>query len=70
MCSSLPIARVDIYSSFDPDLRARFWRDADAEKNGDAWEAKLPLRNTNQPLLAFAHGLSHVNDNRVAAAHA
>ncbi len=53
--NSLPIARVDIYYSFDPDPRARFWRDAQAGKVGDSWEAKLPLFDANLPLYAFAN---------------
>ncbi|MCB1275732.1 dienelactone hydrolase family protein, partial [Prosthecobacter sp.] len=53
--SSLPIARVDIYYSIDPDPRARFWRDAVAVKKGDAWEAKLPVLSTDEPLYAFAN---------------
>lgn len=53
--SSLPIARVDIYYSIDPDPRARFWRDAMAVKKGDTWEAKLPVLSTDEPLYAFAN---------------
>ena len=53
--SSLPVARVDIYYSVDPDPRARFWRDAEARQNGDLWEAKLPVLNADQPLYAFAN---------------
>ncbi len=53
--SSLPIARVDIYYSVDPDPRARFWRDAGAQKNGEHWEAKLPVLSTDAPLYAFAN---------------
>jgi Acetyl xylan esterase (AXE1) len=53
--SSLPIARVDIYYSVDPDPRARFWRDARAQQTGQRWEAKLPVLSTDQPLYAFAN---------------
>ncbi len=52
---SLPVARVDIYYSVDPDPRARFWRDAIAVKTGNNWEAKLPVLSTNEPLYAFAN---------------
>jgi dienelactone hydrolase len=52
---SVPIARVDIYYSIDPDPRARFWRDGMAVKAGDAWEAKLPVMNSDEPLYAFAN---------------
>lgn len=51
----MPIARVDIYYSIDPDPRARFWRDGMAVKAGDAWEAKLPIMSTDEPLYAFAN---------------
>lgn len=53
--TSLPIARVDIYYSIDPDPRARFWRDAVAVKTGDVWEAKLPIMSLDEPLYAFAN---------------
>ncbi len=53
--TSLPIARVVIYYSIDPDPRARFWRDAMAVKNGEVWEAKLPVLSTDEPLYAFAN---------------
>lgn len=52
---SLPVARVDIYYSTDPNPRARFWRDAGAVRKGDAWEAKLPVMSTTEPLYAFAN---------------
>ena len=53
---------MDIYYSVDPDPRARFWRDAEAKKSSDIWEARLPVLNTDQPLYAFAnvyHTLPH-----------
>ena len=40
---TLPVARVEIYYSIDPDPRARFWRDAGAKQEGDTWVAKLPV---------------------------
>ncbi len=52
---SLPVERVDIYYSVDPDPRARFWRSAAVKKEGDAWEARLPDAGTGQPLYAFAN---------------
>lgn len=52
---SLPVARVDIYYSVDPDPRARFWRDAGAVRRGDAWEGRLPVSNPDEPLFAFAN---------------
>jgi hypothetical protein len=53
--ASLPVARIDIYYSIDPDPRARFWRDAGAMKKGDLWEAKLPVMSAEEPLFAFAN---------------
>ncbi len=53
--ASLPVTRVDIYFSIDPDPRARFWRDAVAVRKGDIWEAKLPIFSADQPLYAFAN---------------
>ena len=53
--TSLPLARVDVYYSVDPDPRARFWRAATVSKIGDAWEAKLPVLDVGQPLFAFAN---------------
>lgn len=53
--NSLPVARVDLYYSVDPDPRARFWRDAIAVKTGNNWEAKLPVLSTDEPLYAFAN---------------
>jgi dienelactone hydrolase len=60
--AALPVVRVDIYYSIDPDPRARFWRDAGATRSGDTWEAKLPVLTTDEPLYAFAnvyHTLPH-----------
>jgi hypothetical protein len=39
----------------DPDPRARFWRSADVIRNGDAFEAKLPLHSLDLPLFAFSN---------------
>ena len=33
----LPVARVEIYYSIDPDPRARFWRSANVERKGDVF---------------------------------
>ena len=49
------IARCEIFYSVDPDPRARFWRSADAVREGDAFTAKLPLHATDLPLFAFAN---------------
>jgi hypothetical protein len=52
---SLPVARVEIYYSVDPDPRARFWRSANVEPEGNAFVAKLPLHTLDLPLFAFAN---------------
>jgi hypothetical protein len=50
-----PIEACEIYSSCDPDPRARFWRSADVVREGDTFVADLPLHATDQPLFAFAN---------------
>jgi dienelactone hydrolase len=50
-----PVARCDIYYSVDPDPRARFWRSADAVRDGDTFTAQLPLHSLNLPLFALAN---------------
>lgn len=52
---SLPVARCEIYYSVDPDPRARFWRSADAIRDGTRFSAKLPLHSLDLPLFAFAN---------------
>ena len=52
---SKPIERVAIYYSLDADPRARFWRSAEAHREGNGWTARLPLMSLEQPLFAFAN---------------
>ena len=52
---SLPVARVEIYYSIDPDPRARFWRSATVEQSGATYTAALPLHTLDLPLFAFAN---------------
>lgn len=52
---SLPVARVQIFYSVDPDPRARFWRSADLVNDGTSFRAKLPLNSLDLPLFAFAN---------------
>jgi len=49
------VEKVDIYYSIDPNHVMRFWRDADAKKNGNVWVANCPILSTAQPLLVFAN---------------
>ena len=51
----LPVNRVDIYYSVDPDSRSRFWRDTKAKQDGGSWEAQLPVMDLKHPLFAFAN---------------
>jgi hypothetical protein len=53
--TSLPIERVQLLYSVDPDPQARFWRTAQATQDGTLWIAKLPILSVEQPLLAFAN---------------
>jgi dienelactone hydrolase len=50
-----PAARCEIFSSVDPDPRARFWRSVDVVREGDSFSAALPLEATAQPLFTFAN---------------
>lgn len=52
---SLPVARVEIFYSVDPDPRARFWRSAEVTRDGEAFIAKLPLHSLDLSLFAFAN---------------
>ena len=52
---TLPIARVEIYYSVDPDPRARFWRSAEVVKEAEGYIAHLPLHTHDLPLFAFAN---------------
>ena len=53
--SCWPVVRCDIHYAVDPDPRARFWRTADATRDGDAFVAPLPLEDPALPLFAFAN---------------
>ena len=51
----LPVKRVEIYYSVDPDPRSRFWRSAGALNLGGHWQAGVELEDLNRPLFAFAN---------------
>ena len=53
--TSMPIQRVHLLYSVDPDPQARFWRTAEAANDGNLWTAKLPILNVEQPVFAFAN---------------
>lgn len=52
---TLPIARVAVYYSIDPDPRARFWRSAEVHHEDEGYTAHLPLHTLDAPLFAFAN---------------
>jgi hypothetical protein len=52
---SLPVARVEIYYSTDPDPRARFWRSAEVHHESEGYIAQLPIHTRDLPLFAFAN---------------
>jgi len=49
------VAAVDIYYAIDPDALARFWRDAGARREGDAWLGTCPILDLDRPLVALAN---------------
>lgn len=52
---TLPVARVEIYYSTDPDPRARFWRSAEVVKESEGYIAHLPIHTQDLPIFAFAN---------------
>jgi len=52
---SLPVRRVDVFYAVDPHALTRFWRDARAGKDGDAWKAACPVTSLDEPIFAFAN---------------
>jgi hypothetical protein len=52
---TLPVDRVEIYYSVDPDPRARFWRRAEVVNDSEGYIADLPIHTHDLPLFAFAN---------------
>jgi hypothetical protein len=46
--------RACICYSVDPHVLTRFWRDAQARREGDAWVARCPVMSPDQPLFVMA----------------
>ena len=46
--------RACIYYSVDPHVLTRFWRDAQAKREGDTWVAHCPVMSPDQPLYVMA----------------
>lgn len=49
------VVKVDLYYSTDPHCITRFWRDAEAKHDGDAWGADLPVLSADEPLFVYAN---------------
>jgi predicted esterase len=47
------LVNTEIYFSYDPNSRTRFWNRADAMQNGDSWSVQLPV-HADLPLYVFA----------------
>ena len=52
---AMRVGAVDIYYAIDPDALPRFWRDAGARQEGDAWLGECPIMDLDRPLAAFAN---------------
>ncbi|MGD0090413.1 MAG: dienelactone hydrolase family protein [Planctomycetota bacterium] len=48
------VVRAEIYYSLDPHVLTRFWRDGQAQREGEAWAARCPIMSTEQPLYVCA----------------
>ena len=53
--AALPVSRVDISYSSDPQAITRFWRDAGATRVGDRWQARCPMLRDADPLFVYAN---------------
>lgn len=67
---SQPAQRADIYYSLDPHELTRFWRDAQAVKVGQQWQAACPVMDLEQPLFAFANVIYETPPQYRQVAHA
>jgi len=47
------LVNTEVYFSYDPNSRTRFWNRADAMQNGDSWSVQLPV-HADLPLYVFA----------------
>ena len=47
------LAGTEIYFSYDPNARTRFWNRADAKRSGQTWSVKVPV-HADLPLYVFA----------------
>ena len=49
------VVRACIYYAVDPHVLTRFWRDARARREGEAWTGTCPIPATDRPLFAVAN---------------
>ena len=49
------VRSVQIYYSINPHALTRFWRSAKTSRNGDTWQAELPVMSTSMPLFVIAN---------------
>ncbi|MGK0186054.1 MAG: cephalosporin-C deacetylase-like acetyl esterase [Verrucomicrobiales bacterium] len=47
----------------------RFWRHGEVSRNGDSWQAQLPLTDTSKPLWAYANVLYALDDPQSGAGY-
>lgn len=65
---SRPPRRVDVYSSTDPHVTTRFWRDGEAVEAGGVWQARCPVMRADEPLFVFANVTYDLPDGQRAVA--
>jgi len=51
---SLPVRRVNVHYSIDPQPLSRFWRTPPVAVEDDAWSAACPVMSPEEPLFVFA----------------
>lgn len=49
------VQRVQVYYSINPHSLTRFWRRAETVREGDVWNAQLPIMSTAMPLFVMAN---------------
>jgi hypothetical protein len=49
------VARACVYYAVDPHVLTRFWRSAEARRDGDVWTAPCPVMGTDRPLYVLAN---------------
>lgn len=67
--SDKPPIQCEIFYSYDPDPRARFWRTAVANHVDQTWTATLPIHDKNLPIFAFANVFYSLEKSQKADPH-